>query len=182
MIAPIELLAAEIGIRPYQPEDTQPLYAAVNESIDHIGQFMDWCLPLYSMADAESWVNSCIAAWPNGEYYTFVVFSRADQQFLGSVAINFINWEHRFANLGYWVRKSATGKNITSEAARLAARFAFQQLKLQRLEIVTSLENFASQRVAEKIQAKREGVLRKRLLVHAQAIDAVMYALLAEDL
>jgi len=41
--------------------------------------------------------------------------------------------------------------------------------------------NHASQRVAEKAGAVREGVLRKRLLVKGQTQDAVLYSLVAED-
>ncbi|HEX8891487.1 MAG TPA: GNAT family protein, partial [Pyrinomonadaceae bacterium] len=66
-------------------------------------------------------------------------------------------------------------------ATRLAARFALEELKLQRVEILAATGNHASQRVAEKAGATREGVLRKRLLVKGQAQDAVLYSLVSED-
>jgi RimJ/RimL family protein N-acetyltransferase len=36
--------------------------------------------------------------------------------------------------------------------------------------------------VAEKSGAKREGVLRKRLLIRGESLDAVLFSLVAEDL
>jgi RimJ/RimL family protein N-acetyltransferase len=41
--------------------------------------------------------------------------------------------------------------------------------------------NAASQRVAEKLGATREGVLRNRILIHDQVHDAVMFSLIPSD-
>jgi RimJ/RimL family protein N-acetyltransferase len=84
---------------------------------------------------------------------------------------------HRFANLGYWVRTSATRQGVATEAVRQVAEFAFGNTDLVRLEIVCAVGNDASQRVAERAGAAREGALRHRLLLHGQPVDAVMYSL-----
>jgi RimJ/RimL family protein N-acetyltransferase len=86
------------------------------------------------------------------------------------------------ANLGYWVRTSATGHGVATTATRLAARFGFEELGMQRIEIVAALDNIPSQRVAEKSGAKREGVLRRRLLIRGESLDAVLFSLVPEDL
>jgi RimJ/RimL family protein N-acetyltransferase len=71
---------------------------------------------------------------------------------------------------------------VATVAALLAASFGFTKLALQRIEIVAAVGNVASQRVAERAGAKREGVLRNRLLLHGRAVDAVMYSLIPADL
>jgi len=85
---------------------------------------------------------------------------------------------NRFANLGYWVRTSAMGCGVAPAAVRLVAEYAFRETDLIRLEIVGAVGNLRSQRVAEKIGAVREGVLRSRLLLPTGPSDAVMYNLL----
>jgi RimJ/RimL family protein N-acetyltransferase len=102
--------------------------------------------------------------------------------FLGGVGVNFINRIHQFGNLGYWVRTSATGKGVASRSSRLVARFALEELGLNRIEIVAAVSNIASQRVAEKMGAVREAVLRNRLLMRGVPQDAVMFSLVHEDL
>jgi ribosomal-protein-serine acetyltransferase len=47
---------------------------------------------------------------------------------------------------------------------------------LNRIEIITEVTNVASQRVAEKVGAQREGVIRQRLWLHGAAHDAVLFA------
>ncbi len=105
-----------------------------------------------------------------------------DEQFLGGCGLNQINRVNRFANLGYWVRTSQAGHGVATAAARLLAQFGFGELKLSRLELVIDVDNQASQRVAEKLGAFREGVLRHRLFMHNQTRDAVMYSLIPRDL
>ena len=97
------------------------------------------------------------------------------------MGLNFFNRVHQVANLGYWVRTSATGRGVATKAAHLVARFGFAQLGLHRIEILAAVDNIASQRVAEKVGAVREGVLRKRLLINGESLDAVMFSLLPED-
>jgi ribosomal-protein-serine acetyltransferase len=85
------------------------------------------------------------------------------------------------ANLGYWVRSSATRRGIATRAARLVGEFAVKQVGLLRAEIVVAVGNKPSLRVAEKCGAKREGVLRNRLIVREQVLDAVMHSLTPQD-
>ena len=99
-----------------------------------------------------------------------------------AVALNDINRTHNFANLGYWVRSSCTGHGIATAAARLVAKFGFQKLGLSRIEIVVALGNKASQRVAEKSGATREGIERNRHVVQDKVYDAVMFSLIPGDM
>lgn len=55
------------------------------------------------------------------------------------------------ANLGYWVRTSATGSGVAPIAVRQAATRAFSTTELHRLEIVVAVKNVRSIRVAEII-------------------------------
>ena len=167
---------AVCSIRPYAPEDAQALWAAARESIGEVYQWLPWCHPQYCMAEAEEWIGSRAPLAAEGREYTFAIVG-TDGRFLGGCGLNQINRIHRFGNLGYWVRTSATRRRVATEAVRRVADFAFGNTDLVRLEIVCAVGNDASQRVAERAGAVREGVLRHRLLLHGQSVDAVMYSL-----
>jgi RimJ/RimL family protein N-acetyltransferase len=163
-------------IRPYEAEDAQALWEAVRESVEEVSPWLAWCRAGYSMADAVEWVRSRALLAAKGREYTFAIVG-PEGRFLGGCGINQINRIHRFGNLGYWVRTSATGRGIATEAVRQAAAFAFRDTDLVRLEIVCAVGNDPSQRVAERAGAVREGVLRHRLLLHGEPVDAVMFSL-----
>ena len=170
-------------LRPYREGDGPLLFEAVRESIAEISPWLPWCHQNYSIEESREFVASREAAAQGDEHYSFAVFSKQnDRQLLGGVGLNFINRVHQFGNLGYWVRTNAAGQGVATRATRLAARFGFEQLGLQRIEIVASVDNVASQRVAERVGAVREGVLRKRLLIGGEPQDAVMFSLMRDDL
>ena len=180
--APNEFSDGTIGIRPFRENDVPLLFEAVRESVNELSTWMPWCTPEYSIKESTEFVRSTPAAWEKGEHYSFVVFEAGTGRFLGGTGLNFINRLHNFANLGYWVRTSATRRGVASGAVRLVARFGVEVLKFSRLEIIAAVGNVVSRRVAEKAGARREGVLSKRLQLHGQSQDAVMFSLTAEDL
>ena len=106
--------------------------------------------------------------------------------------MRYLNPVDRVVNLGYWVRTSRTRQGISTTATRLLARFGFEELNLNRIEITAAISNKASQRVAEKAGAIREGFLRNRLVVrvqvadtmvfHEQVSDTVMFSLIPQDM
>jgi RimJ/RimL family protein N-acetyltransferase len=132
------------------------------------------------MAEAVAWTRSRTQLAAEGHEYTFAIVGD-DGRLLGGCGINQINRIHKFGNLGYWVRSSATGRGVASEAVRQVADFTFQKTDLVRLEIVCAVGNERSQRVAVRAGAVRERLLRRRLVLHVQPIDAVMYSLVRES-
>ena len=169
-------------IRTYRDADAASLYEAVRESIPEVSKWLPWCHETYSIEESREFVAARKLASQGDEWYSFAVLDTDSEKFLGGVGINFINRVHQMANLGYWVRTSAAGRGVATAATRLAARFGFEQLGLQRIEIVAAIDNVASQRVADKAGATREGILRKRLLINGTPHDAVLYSLVREDL
>jgi ribosomal-protein-serine acetyltransferase len=178
----VELIEGPFLIRTLREEDVSPLYEAARESIAEVSPWLPWCHENYSIEETREFIASREIASQDGEWYSFGIFAKDGGRFLGGVGINFINRVHQMANLGYWVRTSAAGHGVATSATRLAARFGFEQLGLQRIEIVVGVVNIPSQRVAEKAGAVREGVLRNRLLIRGESMDAVLFSLVPEDL
>lgn len=166
----------ECRIRRYVAGDAAALWEAARESVVEVGRWLPWCHAGYSMEEAVEWTRTRGRLAERGTEHPFAIVG-ADGRFLGGCGLNQINAAHRFANLGYWVRSSATGRGVATAAVRQVADFAFRSTDLVRLEIVCAVGNEASQRVAERAGAVREGVLRHRLLIGEIAHDAVMYSI-----
>lgn len=166
-------------IRPYEPADAADLQAAVAESAQDVGQWMGWCHARYSLDDARQWIAQQQELTLQGLAYQFTIRGETGG-FLGGCGVNQVNKENRFGNLGYWVRTSAMGRGVAPAAVRRVADRVFKETELIRLEIVCALGNVRSQRVAEKVGAVREGVLRKRLLIPGGPADAVMFSVVRE--
>ena len=177
----LELSDGAITVRPLRAADIPAEYEAVCESIPEVSAWMAWCHPGYTIEETTAFIMSREEAWKNDTDYGFGIFDAETKKFLGGIGLNFINRVHNCANLGYWVRSSSTGRGVASRATRLVARYGLEHLGFQRIEILSAVGNFASQRAAEKAGALREAVLRKRLFVKGEPADAVLYSLVAED-
>lgn len=176
-----QLTDGVVALRYYRPGDVAAVFEAVDESRAEIGAWMDWCHADYAPRDAETWVASQPVLRASGDHPMVIVDADTDR-LLGSSGLNQVNAIHGFANLGYWVRTSATGRGVASRAARLVSIAGLSALGLHRIEIVTDVRNTASIRVAEKTGALRESVARNRLRHGGESHDACMFSLVKDDL
>lgn len=161
--------------------DAEPLTAAVRESLDDLAPWMDWARPGYDVEEAWTWIGVQAAHRERRTGFEFLIVD-GDGGILGACGINRISEPpYRYANLGYWVRSSASGRGVAPEAARLLAEWAWASTDLVRLEIVVAVGNERSLKVALKVGARWEGVLRSRLWTGGVAQDAVMHSLIRPE-
>jgi ribosomal-protein-serine acetyltransferase len=168
-------------MRPGSIDDALTHYEAARESLELVGRWLSWCHPGMTLEDSEAWLTLCDRAWRSGEFFAYYLFEREGGKFVGCCTINEIDKVRLRANLGYWIRSSRQGQGMATEAVPAVAKFGFQTLGLQRLEIVAAVGNLASQRVAAKIGATYEGRARNRLRIHGVQNDAAIFSLIPGD-
>jgi ribosomal-protein-serine acetyltransferase len=180
MFAPL-LTDGVVSLRPLRTDDGLPMYEAVCESLDDLKPWMSWAHDDYQKNETQTWIATAQERWKEGSYFGFAVLEAQTDLFLGGCSLSQIHPLYNFCNLGYWIRSSRRGRGFAGRASRLAARFALETLKLIRVEIVIAAKNKASQKVADKIGAHREGTLFNRIIIRDEIQDAIMYSLLPSD-
>lgn len=116
------------------------------------------------------------------KHFGWSIFSKADGSFVGEIGLQGAPVRFRSAEIYYTIHTAYWGKGIATEAAKSVTAFAFQQLKLHRLEAGVETTNLGSIRVLEKIGMRREGLRRKILPMSDGWRDNYLYAMLEEDL
>ena len=176
-----EIKDDKILMRPFRFEDAEETYTAVRESLADLKPWMSWAHDEYSLSDSKEFIRITRARWGEGTLFAFVITDKQSGSVLGGCSLSHIHPVYHLCNLGYWVRSSRRGEGVAVRATQLAARFAFEKIGLIRVEIVIALENRASIRVAEKVGANHEGILRNRMVVGRKVYDAHMYSLIPQD-
>lgn len=179
---PQDLTDGVVRLRAYRDEDADALADAIRESSTSAGRWIPWATPEYDTATAADWIRQCKAAWVMGDGYEMVILDEHSGRILGGMGLNQRNREHGFANLGYWLRVSARGKGNVTRAGKLALAFAFGSAGLTRIEIVAAHDNWPSRKAAKRIGGTFEGLLRNRLKINTNAVDAAMYSVVPGDL
>lgn len=174
---PSPLIVADgVLLRPFEDADAEAFAGAVRESVRSVSRWMGWASADYGQAQALAWFAACRAQRDAGTALEFGIFCPHSGALLGGAGLNEIRREHRFCNLGYWVRQSRQGQGVASRSVRLLAAHAFAH-GLRRVEIVVAVGNTASERVAVRCGALHEGIARNRLLINDQSVPAHMFSL-----
>ncbi len=100
---------------------------------------------------------------------------------VGTIGLYLYSEADRRAELGYDLFREHWGKGLMTEAVTEVLRYAFEELKLNRVEATTDAENAASARVLEKAGFTREGRLRERFIYKGGVHDDLFYGILASD-
>jgi RimJ/RimL family protein N-acetyltransferase len=77
--------------------------------------------------------------------------------------------------------KENHGHGYGTEATKLALRFTFEELKLNRLELQVFSHNIRGIRAYEKAGFKKEGILRQALFMNNTYSDEIIMSVIKKD-
>ncbi len=118
--------------------------------------------------------------WQLGTAYGFGIF--VGGAFVGELNINNVQrGPFQNAYVGYWLDEAHAGQGYMPEALVVLFKFAFEDLGLHRLQISIIPRNKPSNRVAEKLGLRNEGIALRYLEIDGNWEDHVRYAITSED-
>lgn len=130
---------------------------------------------------ARTWLGRYEAGRRDGTREGFAVLDAGDGSFLGLAAVPKIDRDAKTAELGYLVAPEARGRGVATAALWLLTRWALDELGAVRLELLISVDNEASKRVAKRCGYKFEGVLRSLHVKQDIRQDTEMWSRLAGE-
>lgn len=177
----------QVTIRPFKSSDASNLQRAILGSVDHVGLWLDWCTPRYTLSVARSWVRESMALWSEGAVFRWAIVpmepsSLRSNPILGCVEINVPAIGTPVARMGYWVAREVLGRGVCTQAAVQALQWGFEQLNLERVELLIQPDNEASIAVAKKLGATFQERLEGAIAFHDQRKAADLYAVTAAEL
>jgi RimJ/RimL family protein N-acetyltransferase len=142
---------------------------------------MPWAQTAPTLEESELHCRRAAARYASRDDLQLLIFERlsdsTEGRLLGSTGLHRIDWSVPRVEIGYWRRSGEGGRGVISEAVRALARFAFDALGAQRVEVRMSSDNRRSRAVAERCGFTLEGVLRRDSRdVRGQPRDTAVYA------
>jgi len=141
----------------------------------------------FTFAAQQEEIAAGLFAEERGTDYTFGIFfgegEGEEETLAGRIRLSAVHrgfWQN--ANVGYFVGTLYQGRGFATEAVRQAARFAFREAGLHRLQAAVMPWNRASLRVMEKAGFRSEGLAERYLNINGVWEDHVLFALTAEEL
>ena len=136
--------------------------------------------PEVSVDAAEHWFDQIQGKQGDSHFY-FGIFT-GDNLLIGDIQLSRIDWQSRTSDLGIgFSRAIDRGKGYGREAMVLILDFAFYQLDLYRVTVMTCEHNKPMRSLAEKTGFHLEGVKRKAVFINGKRWDKIIYGILQDE-
>jgi RimJ/RimL family protein N-acetyltransferase len=132
------------------------------------------------LAFVRSWIRRYENGWEDGSAAGFAAVDRAGE-LVGFASIVALDLDAAEGEIGYVVGRAARGRGVATRALQLLTRWAFDELALERIELLIQPENTSSARVAERGGYRFEGVLRSKHVNDGRRADFGVWSRLRSD-
>lgn len=155
------LLTKRVVVRRFRENDGAQLYDLLQTNRVYLEDAFPSTLSENSSKEKSEWyVRVRFARWLLQEEYCFGVWDNDSAKLIGFIRLFRIDWHIPKAEVGFFIDRDFSSKGIMTEVLTVVIRFAFGQLKLEKIALRTAMDNYASQRLARKCGFRREGDLR----------------------
>jgi len=169
-------------VRCWEPADAVALKKAIDESLDHLREWMPWVDAEPEPLEAKiQRLRVFRGRFDLDQDYVYAIFDRDESIVLGGSGLHTRAGE-RAREIGYWIHADHVNRGYASEATAALTRVAFEVCDMQRVEIHCSPANRASASVPTKLGFTHEGTLRRRGPVkEGAATDSMIWVLHADE-
>ncbi|MGC5053550.1 GNAT family N-acetyltransferase [Micromonospora sp. DT48] len=168
-----------VRLRPFHLADLADVAESCDDPVTQ--RFLNHLPSPYTEADARWWITEGAPAAFAAGGAAYAIADPVTDRLLGAVGLSYPVPQRGQAEIGYWVAPWARGAGVATAATRALSEHAFAN-GIYRLELLTELENAASQRVALAAGFRPEGVRRRVTSVRGGGRgDLVAWVRLADD-
>jgi ribosomal-protein-alanine N-acetyltransferase len=105
-----------------------------------------------------------------------------DGAFAGEINVNnIVRGAFQNAYVGYWIDEARAGQGLMPEAVVVTLKYAFEELRLHRVQISIIPRNERSRRVVDKLGIRCEGLAERYLEINGAWEDHLRYAITTEE-
>jgi ribosomal-protein-serine acetyltransferase len=170
-----------LWLLPLELSDALDLWRSVESCRAYLEPWLPW-VPFQTAPEAsQHYAELSVNDWDQGRAVRFAVREKPSRRFLGVVSVENLHHLNLSGELGYWLRKDATGRGLMTEAAGSVVRWSFQALGAHRLRVAAATDNHASLGVIGRLGFRFEGIAREAELVAGRWLDHAIFARLSGD-
>ena len=169
-------------IRCWNPEDAPLLKSAIDESLDHLREWMPWAhQEPETIQTKAARLRTFRGKFDLDEDYVYGIFNREETRVIGGTGLHTRAGENA-REIGYWIHADYINQGLATEVAGALAKVAFEINLVKRVEIHCDPNNMRSARVPEKLGFIHEAVLRNRTETpDGQPRDTMVWTMLDDE-
>ena len=168
-----------IELRLLEPRHAEELNALIERNFNHIKKWSAWLKDDRSIENSLAFIKRNLKKFAENEGFAVGIWYR--DEMAGQIEYNYLDWNNRKTELGFWLGEYFQGKGLVTKSCRVLIDYAFNELKLNRVEMHCGIKNKKSRKIPEKLGFRKEGVIRQAGWLQDHFVDFVIYGMLASE-
>ena len=160
-------------------DDAAELFAAVDANREYLREWLPWLDRTNNVDDETSFIASTLEEYERGDGVLYGI--RLEGNLIGTISLNWIDWENRGCGVGYWLAEDQTGNGYATKSCIRLMEHCFDDLGLHRFVLEAATDNFPSRAIAENLGMRLEGITKDREWLYDHYVDAALYAITAPE-
>lgn len=169
----------DICLRLIDLSDAERVFELTETSRSYLKEWLPWLDFTNSAGDTKEFIRGCLKGYADSKSLTTVILFKGE--IVGVAGFNSINSANRTAYIGYWLGEGYQGNGIMTKVAKALTDYAFDYLKLNKVEIRAAVENKKSRSIPERLGYVHEGTIRDAEWLYDHFVDHAVYGVLARE-
>ncbi len=169
----------KIKLKLLMPQDSKDFFQLMEKNKSHLAHFMPRMRENNSIESTTKVIQIFLKqVSDNNGFRAGILY---EDTLVGIIGFKYIDWINFKTEIMYWVDKDYLGKGITTQCVKKLMDIAFNEYKLNKVIIKSSVDNKASIRIAEKCGLILEGTCKSDELLLDGYTDICYYGITKED-
>ena len=173
---PIDL---NLELRVLGETDAEELFVLVDKNRRYLRQWLPWLDMNMRVEDTMQFINNCRIQYENRVCFNTSI--RYQGKIVGIIGYHPIDWANRSVMIGYWLAEDFQGKGIMTSACQALVDYAFNGLKLNRVDIRCATGNTKSCAIPQRLGFTFEGMLRQGEWLYDHFVDLYVFSMLGSE-
>lgn len=169
----------KLYLKLFNKNEAEELHKLVESNKDYLKKWLAWIDDMENIEDVKDFIEKTRQGFATEENITAGIWYQ--EELVGVIGYNNIDWKNKKANLGYWLDQGHQGKGIITAACKALIDNAFNNFNLNKVEISCAEGNTKSRAVPERLGFVQEGVRRDAEWLYDHFVNHIQYGMLAEE-
>lgn len=156
------------------------IFSTIDRDRDYLKTWLPFVEMTRQVSDTEKFLKGILEEPTSLRSEVFSIWVK--EEFAGLIGFNDIDWLNHKTEIGYWLAEKMQGKGIITMCMEKLIRYAFQKLKLNRIQIKVAVGNHKSIAIPKRFGFVFEGIERRGERIGEKFYDLETYSLLKQDI
>jgi len=169
----------ELALKLPELKDAERIFELTDSSRDYLKEWLPWVDFTARVEDTQDFIKAGRSNFAEGKTLNAAILFEGE--IVGMGGFNSISQANKAASIGYWLAPQYQGHGIMTRVVKAFTEYAFDELKLNRVEIRAAVGNQKSRSIPERLGYMEEGTIRQAEWLYDHYVDHTVYGMLAEE-